>query len=60
MEPITLCGAIIVAFGLWVEFEPVIMRVARAISTYSSVKTMTSSITEKQPLYVKYIAGISH
>lgn len=32
MEPITLCGAVIVLFGLWVEFEAVIMKVARAIS----------------------------
>jgi hypothetical protein len=27
MEPITLCGLIIVLFGLWVEFEPAIMKV---------------------------------
>jgi hypothetical protein len=27
MEPITLCGLVIVLFGLWVEFEPAIMRV---------------------------------
>jgi len=24
MEPITLCGAVILAVGLWVEFEPTI------------------------------------
>ncbi len=27
MEPITLCGAFIVIFGLWVEFEPIIQRI---------------------------------
>ena len=29
MEPITLCGAVIVIFGLWVEFEPAIVRAVR-------------------------------
>jgi hypothetical protein len=60
MEPITLCGAIIVAFGLWVEFEPVIMRVARAISTCCAIKTMPSPTVAQQPLYLRNIAGISH
>jgi hypothetical protein len=37
MEPITLCGAVIVMFGLWVEFESVIMKAARAISKCSAL-----------------------
>jgi hypothetical protein len=32
MEPITLCGAVIVLVGLWVEFEAIIKKVVRAIS----------------------------
>ena len=28
MEPITLCGAVILAFGLWVEIEPLVRRVS--------------------------------
>lgn len=31
MEPITLCGAVIVTFGLWIEFEIPGKRVLRAV-----------------------------
>ena len=31
MEPITLCGLVIVMFGLWVEFEPAVKTVVKAI-----------------------------
>jgi len=33
MEPITLCGLVIVMFGLWVELEPVVRAVVRKIRT---------------------------
>lgn len=58
MEPITLCGAVIVVFGLWVEFESVIMKVARAISDSSLVKALTSSPTVQKPVYAKYMMGV--
>lgn len=58
MEPITLCGAVIVAFGLWVEFEPILMKVARAISNNSVITTISSTRTAQRPLYVKYMTGI--
>ena len=58
MEPITLCGAIIVAFGLWVEFESIIMKVARAISNSNLMSALKSSPIEQKPLYVKYMTGI--
>jgi hypothetical protein len=32
MEPITLCGLVIVMFGVWVEFESTVMAVVRAIA----------------------------
>jgi hypothetical protein len=54
MEPITLCGAVILAVGLWVEFESIIMKASRAISN-SSIMT---SPTEQRPLYVKYMTDI--
>lgn len=57
MEPITLCGAVILAVGLWVEFEPILLRVARAISNSNIMKATTSSPTEQRPLYVKYMTG---
>jgi hypothetical protein len=43
MEPITLCGAVIVAFGLWVEFESIIMKVVRTISSSTIVAALMSS-----------------
>jgi hypothetical protein len=42
MEPITLCGLVIVLFGLWVEFEPAIMRVVgwvRSCKVFSLIMT---------------------
>lgn len=58
MEPITLCGAVILAVGLWVEFESIIMKAARAISNSSIMTALMSSPAEQKPLYVKYITGI--
>jgi len=57
MEPITLCGVVILAAGLWVEFEPIIMKVAKAISNSTIMASITSSSTEQKPLYVKYLTG---
>ncbi len=47
MEPITLCGTVIVAFGLWVEFESIFMKAARAISE-CTVMTAIIPSTKKQ------------
>ena len=58
MEPITLCGAVILAVGLWVEFESIIMKVARAISNSYIMTAISSSPTKHTPLYVKYMTGI--
>ena len=57
MEPITLCGAVILAVGLWVEFESIIMRAARAVSNSSIMTAIMSSPTKQTPLYVKYMTG---
>jgi hypothetical protein len=40
MEPITLCGATIVMFGLWVEFESKLKAVTRAACNNSFFKEM--------------------
>ena len=50
MEPITLCGAVIVVFGLWVEFEAIIMKGARAISGCTVMKALLSSMKEQRPV----------
>jgi hypothetical protein len=53
MEPITLCGAVILGFGLWVEFESIITKVSRAISNICIMTPIMSSPTKHRPLYVK-------
>jgi len=57
MEPITLLGVVIAVFGLWVEFEPMVVKVARAI-TCSIDTALTSSTPVQKPVYVKYLSGI--
>ena len=52
MEPITLCGVVIVVFGLWVEFEAVIMKGVRAISGSVIVTALLSSIKEQRPVVI--------
>lgn len=54
MEPITLCGAVIVAFGIWVEFEAVFSKVARAV-TSGVMSALTPS--EKMHRSVRYVSS---
>jgi hypothetical protein len=58
MEPITICGAVIVAVGLWEELEPFIMKVARVISNSSIMSAVTSSTPVQKPVYVKHMTGM--
>ena len=55
MEPITLCGAVILAFGLWVEIEPLVRRVLKFISN-SSFLTVVPRQSVRRPVYVKKYA----
>lgn len=50
MEPITLCGVVIVAFGLWMEFEAVIMKGVRTICGSPIMTTLLSSMQESRPV----------
>lgn len=52
MEPITLCGVIILMFGLWVEFEPRVRAVAKAICSSPFFKTILPQQVQ-QPVPVK-------
>lgn len=42
MEPITLCGAVIVAVSLWEELEPLVIKVARTIYKSATMTTLMS------------------
>ena len=53
MEPITLCGAVIVIFGLWVEFEPRVMAVVRGINKSKLFAKIISQSSVQRPVYVR-------
>lgn len=53
MEPITLCGAAIVAFGLWVECEPKMKVVIKWISRSTFFSELISQPTLQRPVYVR-------
>lgn len=56
MEPITLCGAVIVAFGLWIEFEAVAKRVVNAIGNGRLATGIMSLFSARRPAYVNRYA----
>ncbi len=53
MEPITLCGAVILVFGLWVEFEPKMKALVRSISNSIFYKETISQSAVRKPAYVR-------
>lgn len=53
MEPITLCGAVIVVFGLWVELEPVVKAVVRVVCKSKLFTAMISQSPVQSPVYVR-------
>lgn len=53
MEPITLCGAVILMFGIWVEFEPRGRAVVRVICKSKFFTETFSPSPVKKPVYVR-------
>jgi len=53
MEPITLCGLIIVMIGLWVELESVVMAVVRVICKSKLFAEFNSHSTVQRPVCVR-------
>ncbi len=52
MEPITLCGAAIVAFGLWIELESTVKILVRAVCSSKVFKGIMALVTtEQRPVY---------
>lgn len=64
MEPITLCGAVIVLFGLWVEYEAKVMAVVKAICNSRFYTETISQSVPQRPVYTRKIpvclAKVSH
>ncbi|NVN92165.1 MAG: hypothetical protein HXX11_16400 [Desulfuromonadales bacterium] len=52
MEPITLCGLVIVMFGLWVELEPAVRAVGKKIRKSKFFANGVSNSTFQKPVYV--------
>lgn len=52
MEPITLCGLVIVVFGLWVEFEPAVKVVVKTIRKSRFFKDVYAHSAVRNPVYV--------
>ena len=48
MEPITLCGLVIVGVGMWVELEPVVNLVARAACGSRLIKGLSATLAAVQ------------
>jgi hypothetical protein len=51
MEPITLCGLVIVVFGLWVEFEPAIKSFVKMICKSKFFTDVLSNSEVQRPVY---------
>jgi len=51
MEPITLCGLVIVMFVLWVELEPAVKEVVTMIRKSRLFTRIFSSSTNRKPVY---------
>lgn len=51
MEPIVLFGVIILVFGLWQEFEPMILRIGNLILNNKTFIKLASVLSEQKPPY---------
>jgi hypothetical protein len=49
MEPIALCGAVIAAFGLWIELEILVKTVAKAARGSRVLQKMMPLFSERRP-----------
>ena len=52
MEPITLCGLIIVMFGLWVELEPAVKAVVKKFRKSILYSELFLKSAVQKPVYV--------
>lgn len=50
MEPITLCGAVIVGFGMWLEFEAIIKLLVRYLCKSKILTGIMSLISGQKPV----------
>lgn len=53
MEPITLCGAVILLFGLWVEFESSMRAVVKKVCNIRFIAEGLAQPPVETPVYVR-------
>jgi hypothetical protein len=52
MEPITLCGIVIVVFGLWIEWESPVKRFARSFCPGNLLKgIIATAAAARKPVF---------
>lgn len=52
MEPIALCGLVIVLFGLWVEFELAVKAVGKMIRKCRFIRDDFKNKAQQRPAYM--------
>lgn len=57
MEPITICGAIILVFGIRLEFKGLLHQIRRASFSSNTESGVVRSRLGNRPMYVKYLDG---
>lgn len=57
MEPITLCGAVIVVFGLWIECESTVKLLVRSVSNSKILKGMISLTSRQRTVHTNRYAA---
>ena len=64
MEQITVCGLVIVVFGLWAEFEPAVKAAVKMIRTSAFMKDVFTHTAVRQPVSMSRmptcLAKLSH
>lgn len=51
MEPITFCGAVIVAFGLWIELKLMVRMLVKAARGSRVLMKVKSLFLEQKPVF---------
>ncbi len=53
MEPITLCGLVIVIFGFWIECEPVVAMIVKKTGKWRKLCENAARSTNQKTVYVR-------
>lgn len=57
MEPITLCGAAILVFCIWLECETIILRVIHSVKNITVMQRLVTPTARQRPVCAKCLTG---